>query len=408
MELKDLKGLKQQMADYMEEGIAEVIKSFGKRSPGSEGEKQCAEYFKNELEKYCENVKIESFSLHPGSFFGWIYITVTFMLAATALYFFVPLASAILVVLGFILMLTQFVLYRKTFDFLFKKKTSYNVYGSIPAKGETKRKVIFSGHMDAANEWPLSYRLGGSATAGLVSFAFIGILYIFAISIYSLVTNGIGFALNTGIDRILGYVSLVFVPIFITMYHFSSKKVVTDGANDNLSGCFIAAAIVKAMKENGVQLENTEVVALMTGAEEAGLRGAKAFVKAHREELKKTETVFVGFDTIREMRFLAVNKADINNTVKNNEEYSDLYIKAAENLGYKCASSSVPIGATDAAAFSQEGLKGVSITALDHNLRDYYHTRRDTIDNIDKECLRDVWEITVEYLDLIDKGEPKK
>lgn len=58
------------------------------------------------------------------------------------------------------------------------------------------------------------------------------------------------------------------------------------GANDDLSGCFLSAAVVKFLAANDIRFENTEVVAAMVGGEEAGLRGTKAYMKAHAQEFK--------------------------------------------------------------------------------------------------------------------------
>ena len=58
-----------------------------------------------------------------------------------------------------------------------------------------------------------------------------------------------------------------------------NKNRIVDGANDNLSGCYMGIAILKALKDNGIELENTEVGVILTGSEEAGLRGAKSLVR---------------------------------------------------------------------------------------------------------------------------------
>ena len=59
------------------------------------------------------------------------------------------------------------------------------------------------------------------------------------------------------------------------MYWFSNTKKVVDGANDNLTACYMAMAALKTLKDEGIEFENTEVCVLLTGSEEAGLRGPK-------------------------------------------------------------------------------------------------------------------------------------
>ena len=42
------------------------------------------------------------------------------------------------------------------------------------------------------------------------------------------------------------------------------------------------------------------------------------------------------------------------------------------------------------------------VTALNHVLEDYYHTRRDTYDNMDDGCLENCYKATVMLIDEID------
>ncbi len=75
----------------------------------------------------CERADVESFKENPGSFFGWIYFTITMVLLAIALFFFCPLISIILIVGGLIIAFMQFGLYKKFVDKFFPEKTGHNV-----------------------------------------------------------------------------------------------------------------------------------------------------------------------------------------------------------------------------------------------------------------------------------------
>ena len=57
---------------------------------------------------------------------------------------------------------------------------------------------------------------------------------------------------------------------------------VVDGANDNLTGCYMGIAILKELHDAGITLENTEVGVILAGSEESGLRGAKACASSIR------------------------------------------------------------------------------------------------------------------------------
>jgi hypothetical protein len=60
----------------------------------------------------------------------------------------------------------------------------------------------------------------------------------------------------------------------------------------------------------------------------------------------------------------------------------------------------VPFGATDSAAYTLAGFKSTVVTAIDHNLPKYYHTRYDSFDNISKDCLKDAFSAVMETVFL--------
>ena len=400
MDLSKVKATKQESAKFMEEEITKVIKTFGKRDPGSQGETDAINYMAEQLKEYSDEVKVEPFDVYPGSFFGWIYFSVTLVLIGIAAYFIMPIITIVLVLLAMVLMLGQFLLYRQMIDKLFKKKVSHNVTAIKKPTGEVKRRIFFNGHPDSAYEWTLNYYIGGWGFIAHFLLTMASVIYVAGISIASMVINeGVGPEINDGVTRILGYVALGTLPIFVGMYFMWNEKQVVDGANDNLTGCYMGIAILKALKEQGIELENTEVGVILTGSEEAGLRGAKAWAKAHKNEYKDVETYIFAYDTIHEGRFLGANYKDLNGFVPADKTATDMFMDAAKELDIKCSLTTVPLGATDSAAFNQGGFKAVGITAMDHNLQDYYHTRRDTYDNLDVQGLADCFEVSVQVLE---------
>ena len=47
-----------------------------------------------------------------------------------------------------------------------------------------------------------------------------------------------------------------------------NEKRIVDGANDNLTGCYIGIAVLKALQDEGIELENTELAVVNCGSEE--------------------------------------------------------------------------------------------------------------------------------------------
>ncbi len=406
-------------ADYMISEIAHICKDMPKRSPGSEGEKIACEYMAGVLKDQCgcERSDVEHYKENPGSFFGWIYITLTCALLATVSFFFIPILGVILLSFGFLTMILQFGLYKKFIDFLFPEKIGSNVTAIKKCSGEVKGRVFFNGHPDAAWNWPVNCKFGGAVYEAHIIVSVVGALLQYACCIAAAVITackpGIASATAYGPVFWVGVASLVFVPFEIGMYFMWDEKTIVDGANDNLTACLISIAILKALHDEGIVLEHTEVGVILSGSEEAGLRGAKAWCEAHKGEFDDVPTWIYSFDTIHDPKYLMVNYRDLNGTVKADKEVSDSFMEAAGQLGISITKGMVPPfgGATDSAAFAQAGFRATGVTGLNHVLENYYHTIHDTYDNLNKQGLAECFAIAVKCLEnfdnRIEKGEIK-
>lgn len=410
MDLKKIIDKKNEYGKYMLDEITHIIKTFEKRAPGSEGEKQACEYMAQVLKKDCgcQTAEVESFKENPGSFYGWIYFTISFVLAAVVLFFICPIISVILIAAGLIIVFLQFGLYKKCIDKLFPEKTGHNVTAFKKPTGEVKRRIIFNGHPDAAWEWPVNYALGGVGFEGHAILCGVGAVYYAVISIIYLIQNGLTFGVIDVASPLYkaGLWGFLFVPFLIGLYFMVNYKRVVDGANDNLSGCYMGIAVMKALEDEGITLENTEVGVVLTGSEEAGLRGSKAWCEKHKGEFDDVPTFIFSYDTIHDPKYLMTNYRDLNGAVKADKDVSDLFMEASNELGIRCIKGWVPPlgGATDSAAFAQAGFRATGITGLNHKLEDYYHTRRDTYDNMDVNGLSDCFAISVKVLEMFDNG----
>ncbi len=402
MDLKKIIDKKDIAAQYMIDSITHICTNFEKRGPGDIGEKQACEYAAEQMKEYgCDRVYVEGFKENPNAFLGWIYITITCCFVALAAYFFVPAISIVAIALGLILCVLQFGLYKKVVDKLFKEKTGHNVAGFKKPTGEVKRRIIFNGHPDASWEWPFKYKFSYLGFDIHMMVCFVGAFYTLIISI--LKVAGI---IPEDLVKTLGLVGLVFVPFWFGLYFMWNEKRVVDGANDNLSGCYIGMAILKMLKDEGIEFENTEIGVVLTGSEEAGLRGAKAWAGKHKDEFNDVPTFVYSYDTIAQNEQLMVNYRDLNATVKVDKDVSDLFMEACEELKIPCKKGFVPPlgGATDSAAFAQAGMRATGITALNHALPDFYHTRLDTPDALNASCLADCFAASVKVLEMFDNG----
>ncbi len=410
MDFTNIYAKKTAYAKFMQKEIAYICRKFEKRAPGSKGEEQACVYMSDQLKRLgCES-QVESFKEHPRSFYGWIYITITCVLLGIIALFvgnavktpILPLIGAILIVFGLVIVLLEFGFYKQPIDFLFKEKTGHNVTAIKKPTGEVKRRIIFNGHPDAAWEWPVNYALGGVGFESHAIISGVGAAYFLVLSIIAVIKGGVleGALLKCALW------GLIFVPFLAGLYFMVNYRRVVDGANDNLSGCYMGIAVLKALQDEDIQLENTEIGVVLTGSEEAGLRGAKAWCEAHKGEFQDVPTFIYSYDTIYDPKYLMTNYRDLNATVKADKDVSDLFMECAQEMGIKCSKGMVPPlgGATDSAAFAQGGFRATGITGLNHKLESYYHTRKDAPDNMNIDGLADCFAVTIKVLEKFDEG----
>lgn len=397
-----------EISDYIIDNIRHTIEEFGERPPGSEGETKAINYMEETVKPFVDETKIEPFKVAPKAFMGFIPIIGVILLVSIFLYWFYPLISLLLDLLVLFIMLQEFIRYKQLLDPFFPKSTSHNLIGIIKPKGEVKQRLIFGGHADAAYEW--RYHKGETSLLRLILIpAVLGLFLKTGIDLFAAIFN---FGWTEGYFSfwgILGIIQLIFIPIVILIIRFSDFNSMSPGAADNLSGAWLAIALVKYLKEQNIQFENTELMLLNTGSEEAGLRGAKAFIKKHKNELKELDTIYICLETFRDFDDLSVLVADLNGTVKHDPRVIDLIKEAAKDNGYDLEEQTVYIGAADAAAFTQAGIPTSGIEAMDPGPPRYYHTRHDTWQDLTANTLEAGFQITLRAFELYDeKGIPKK
>ncbi len=162
------------------------------------------------------------------------------------------------------------------------------------------------------------------------------------------------------------------------------------GANDNGSGAALALFLAEDLKENPVDYPaGADVIFLFTGAEEAGVRGMRQFLKKFRTDLKKEQTSFLILDNLGadKITFLA-------------GEGMILYRRAGKKLLEiaRQMQASFPKGQileqknlllpTDALPALALGYPAISFLGKDEEGRiANYHYYSDTLENVDRELL---------------------
>lgn len=395
--------------NYAIKNIKKVCKDHGPRPVGSEAEKNAQLHMQKELESSCDTVTREEYKCSDKAFMSWVPLGAVLLLFSTLMFTLgIPIASLAASAVTLFIILAEFIFYKPVLDIFFPKKTSGNVIGVRKASGETKKRIILAGHTDSAYEWTYTYHGGHAAVLTIILTAIVAVLLGIGGSIYAIVAgaDGIVWTGDNLAVKIIAVVTYITVPVIAAAIVFTNYKRPVMGANNDLSGCFVSAAVVKFLAANDIRFENTEVVAAMVGGEEAGLRGTKAFMKAHAEEYKNekdVETIFIALDTIREHEFMAIYDKDMTGMVKNDKRVAKLIQTSAKNVGYDVPIKAIELGSTDAAAASQAGIPASAFTAMDPAPARYYHTRLDTEDNLDPKSLEIGLKIALETVFTFDE-----
>lgn len=392
---------------YSIEGIRHVIETFGPREPGSEGERKAQGYFAGELSAWTDEVRNENFTVHPKAFMGFMVVTGFLLLMATALYWIAPVVALPLSILAVTVTVVQFLMYRRFLDPLFPRRTSTNVLAVRRPAGEARRRIIISGHADAAYEWRLFIAGGQAFLKVVIVGAILSGVGKVAFDLIAVFSGNLFLPPVEGLLRTSGFVQLAGVPFFIALLFFSNFRAVCPGANDNLTGSLVAMAVMKYLHETGTRFKHTEVHCLITGSEEAGLRGAKAYAEEHVAELKSMKTAFLALETFRDLEHLSIYNRDMSGTVHNDPETCTLLQQAGRNCGFELPLASVYLGSTDAAALSQAGIPAAALAAMDPAPPRYYHTRLDHWDNLNPECIEAALHISLEMIKLYDAAGRK-
>ena len=387
--------------------IRKMCKTIGPRAAGSENEDKAQEYILENCAKFADTAVKEPFKLSPRAFMAWPWLGATIEIIAIALYVASAFLSGILVtvfqaaalaltVAILLLIVLEFLLYKQVIDPFFKKATSSNVILTKKPKGEVKRRIIFSGHIDSAYEWRFTHWGGYKLLRTAIYLALGGVAICLILDI---LTIAVQFS-----DRVLWAFRIAECVCALAVcvgFVFDNPKLVVEGANDDLTGVFSSIAVLQFMTTNNIEFEHTEVIAVSMGSEESGLRGAKALAKAH--QFDDIETIFVATDTVRDLDFMGIYHKDMTGIVNLDKAGVALMLQAAYDAGLELPKLTIDLGATDAAAMMQAGVPSVAFCAMDHSPARYYHTRRDTADNIEIGTIEKGIEVLVRTAMLFDE-----
>ena len=185
--------------DYSLNSIKYICEEIGPRESGMPNERKAQEWLKNELlsNGWADEAEIEDFKVSRHGLVGFTKIVSVMLVLAAALQFAAYFAGGtaqivchavtiFLCALALLVTVAEFLMYKPFIDPLLPKTMSSNVYAKYHSSGETKRRIIFSGHCDSAYEWTLM-KIKPAFMIAVIALCVIGVLASVALVIANLV-----------------------------------------------------------------------------------------------------------------------------------------------------------------------------------------------------------------------------
>jgi aminopeptidase YwaD len=387
----------------MKDQIQDIITRFGPRLAGSQAERDAQEYIASGMKELTNDVQIETFQAPLKAKFGKMKWYAIGYMISLVLFLFSPVASLVVSLICGIVIVCDLMRNDGIADFLFPLETSRNVSATLEPQGNATSTLIFSGHIDSTQEctWWYKYKKYGAhmtIAAGLL-------IALFPVFVLWFVASGQIFPAEPGaitVNILIYFLFVLLSPVTVIYFSFHGD-IVVEGACDNLSGIIISRNVVSAFADPNNKgksiLKKTRIRFVSFGAEEKGLRGSTAYCKRHLKEMQEENACLLNSDSIRLAGEISIITGEMMSFVSFDEGLVNKTEKAfqAQNIFYK--KGRLPMGGTDAIPFQQRGIPALSIIGMNmKSLDPTYHTRLDTIDNVEQEALDNVRDGLIELV----------
>jgi hypothetical protein len=262
------------MIDAFAEAEA-LVDEFGPRPPGSDAERRAGLHLASRLEALGREVETESFSVWPAWAAGYAVNAVVAIVGSVVAVSSATLGTG-LVLLATILTFLDLSGIVPTTRRLFGRRASQNVvsWGDREMPGA----LILVAHVDTGPLRPRPLRP-----------MFLALLVLLACCV--LRAGGMSGTFLT----IVQFIPTVVLIVYVALLFDVALSPALNGENDNASGAALALRLAERLDG---ELEYFGVHVLFTGSQKAMAQGMRAFLKAHRGELKPGDTVVLNLDAL--------------------------------------------------------------------------------------------------------------
>jgi hypothetical protein len=261
---------------------------------------------------------------------------------------------------------------------------SQNIIGRLPGSGQGRAHLILMGHYDSA---PVSMLYLPSMVKGFRQSLRTSLgLMVVAVLVALLYVLRLG-------QPVVGWLRWLLVIYFLAQGLMSSidyfRFGFTNGAADNATGAAVAVAVAERLWRNPVPGWDVEVV--LTGAEEANLKGSLAYLRSQQRQLDPRNTYVLNFDNVGLGQLRVITRTgSLTDVVYDNALVTAALETAASDARFQEIKPGVwHTGDFDSLWFARAGVPSLTLSAQDDqghipNL----HRPTDTIQNIDQQLPR--------------------
>lgn len=346
------------------------------RASGSKNERKAAEHVYQVMRNIGLVAKIEEFKSQQRM--TWELVSImAFFIIEVALYFFLPILSIVVGLIGMVLFWGYFTRRFKPLAPLFRHSASWNVAGCLKNSNATY-KIIFTAHHDTARSGPL---WNPKTVANFRLNFLIGFFILILLQILTILKL---FAVDAFIFKLLIIIMGIYVLGNITMLLISGLKgELVQGASDNASG--VAVMLDLAARLKNLSFPEIEFWFVSTGSEEVGAVGMENFMKTYAEEFTRDNSYFINFDNLGKGTPHFFLGEGMLNFYKFSKELIAAAEKAAQLKQFRTITpAKYKIAYTDAIIPAGKGYQAILILALDErDLIPNWHWHTDTIENVD-------------------------
>jgi hypothetical protein len=389
---------------------AKLIDELGPRISTTKACNEAAGRSRDLLQRNCRTAETQEFTTYPYGM-PWIvrYMLIGFWSSTLLDFIGVRSVAAIIQVFFVAVFILEFVFFWHVYDRFTPGRPAYNVVGVLPPTEEVKYRIIFSGHHDSQHVYNV-FENARSVFVKLPCFFVVRelglMLVMLSYGCYLLAANFMHF----GFLWKIAYGVACVATVALGYWNYTDDEG-TPGAGDNLVSTMMGVALSGHYAKN--RLRNTQIQFVSFDAEEYCLRGSRAFFDRHQAELSTLPTVQFNVDCPYTLDELKIMTNDINGLVSLSPRVSKRLLEISHELGFKNAKlgSILPLtGGTDAGEAARHGVEAASLVAMAfspidcHGKIQVYHTRQDTVDSIEPECIKGIIDIFLKFAEEVDAG----